>query len=299
MLGKIHPDDRKKFTGIINDILTGREVKEWQHDLVLPDKSIRHLSGRADVIRDRQGKPLKVMGTIQDITEQKQTEIRLQRALDEKKTMLAEIHHRVKNNLAIVSGLLEMEFNSAGSEQTFSILKKSVTRIKSMAMIHEKLYSKDDFTDISFGSYVCDLVESIHDLHQEMGKEIDVRTETDELSLNINQAVPCALILNELLTNAFKHAFSGLQRGEIIVDLSKEKERIHLSIKDNGKGNALSKKKIEKGEVGLGFTLVRVLVKQLNADYEIRDKGGTIVSLEFDYDPGKKGAGGNIISYNS
>lgn len=219
--------------------------------------------------------------TYVDISEQKKAEQTLQISLKEKEILLAEIHHRVKNNLAIVYGLLQMQlFKNADNRQIGEILLKSQSRIRSIAMIHEKLYKSDNFSEINFAEYIKDLVNQLCATFKNDFKKIKTVTNAAPVSLNITQAVPCALILNELVVNVFKHAFPGKKTGKLQVDLKLgDGGVVTLGVEDNGIGIQEKGKLLEAPT--LGMTLIKTLVQQLNADYRVNGSGGTRVEVSF------------------
>ena len=151
----------------------------------------------------------------QDITEQKRTQRALESALAEKTTLLKEIHHRVKNNLAVISSLLSMKADSVSNQTAKQALLKSQQRVHSMALIHEHLYGNERLDRIDFAEYAAELVRRLHAAVASDPHRIAIELALDPIELAIEQAVPCGLILNELLTNAFKYAFHGRDRGRI------------------------------------------------------------------------------------
>lgn len=200
--------------------------------------------------------------------------------LREKETLLAEIHHRVKNNLAVISGLLQLEGDNAGNEDIKAILKNSQLRIQSMATVHEMLYKAQDFNNLSFDNFVSEMVSYIQKVHKAESSDIDIHLAVDDIHLNVNQAVPCGLIINELLTNAFKHAYPPGRSGPINVILRERGNNIFLQVKDEGTGLP-PYFELRKSE-SLGFTLIKILTKQINADIEINGQNGTEISLTFE-----------------
>lgn len=238
------------------------------------------MSGK--VVNDENGNIQYYDGSILDITERKEAEDLLKESLKEKEVLLLEIHHRVKNNLAIISGLLELEgMNHSSNKLIKNILHESQLRIQSMAMIHEKLYKARNFAKLKLEDYITELVEIIHDTFLKEGKEIDIdiRNST-EVELNINQAIPCALILNELVTNAFKYAFDGTEYGKLTVQLTAENDTVFLVVQDNGCG--LPEDFDIQTPNSLGLKLVSQLTKQLEGELQIQNEGGARFEIEFE-----------------
>lgn len=197
----------------------------------------------------------------------------------EKETLLSEIHHRVKNNLAVILGLLQLEEDKAEDANTERILKNSQLRIHSMSTVHELLYQAKNFNKLSFDDFVSKMVFSIQNIYSKQASNIEINLDVEDIKLNVNQAVPCGLIINELITNAFKHAYTDGDRGTINVSLKERDEEIFLKVSDNGAGLP-SGFRLEEND-SLGFTLVKILIKQIEADIHIVNNDGTDISVVF------------------
>lgn len=216
-----------------------------------------------------------------DITEQKQQERELVNSLHEKETLLAEIHHRVKNNLAVVSAMMQLQAEQAGDERLNRMLFDSTRRIRTMANIHEHLYRSESFSRVNFSESIHQLISEIVDSGSPE-TTIDVTFTCDPVQLNINQAVPCSLIANEVTTNIIKHAFGeGHVRSPCIEASMKEKEdEVTLTIEDNGTGlpDVVSTDEPRT----LGIQLIDSLVQQLEGAYQYQATGaGTRFRLTF------------------
>ncbi|PAU95800.1 hypothetical protein CK503_01710 [Aliifodinibius salipaludis] len=233
-----------------------------------------------------------LIGTGQDISEIKEYQNELDQSLKEKEVLLTEIHHRVKNNLAIISGLLQLEAFSAENDHTKNILKNSQMRIQSMATIHEMLYEAENFNDLSFDSFVEQVTSSVREVYNTAGNnDISFDISIDAINLNINQAVPCGLIINELVTNAYKHAFPNHQDGRIEINGNKVGSSITFVIEDNGRGLPDDFSIDEQNS--LGFSLVSSLIDQLGATLDIRRDDGAIFIFSFEQE-NVRGAGSSI-----
>lgn len=207
----------------------------------------------------------------------------LEGSLNEKEILLAEIHHRVKNNLAVISGMLQMQSFKEPNEEIQKKLMDSTLRIKSMANIHEQLYQSHSFSNLSFDEGLKNLVQTILDT-MDSGSKINTTFELDPIELNINKAIPCSLIVNEVITNSIKHAFNGQNKGHIYVKLTKEDHEVNLQIKDNGVG--FSESEVEY--TSLGMELISTLSLQLEADHSyqsIKDGEGSVFEIRFDVSP--------------
>ncbi|MEX0929789.1 MAG: PAS domain S-box protein [Balneolales bacterium] len=213
---------------------------------------------------------------ILDITDRLEIEARVKSSLQEKEVLLNEIHHRVKNNLAIISSLLNMQAHKIGNHQLKQILIESQGRVRSMGMIHELLYEQKDFSRIDFGIYITKLLQHITANYHRPDRSIKTDINTDSVYLDINTAVPCALIINELITNAYKHAFEGRDQGRIAVQLSSAADSFTLVFSDNGVGLPQ-----EPGGGSLGLSLIHGLAKQIGADVTITREQGTTFTLTF------------------
>ena len=211
---------------------------------------------------------------ISDISGQKETERKISESLREKNVLLSEIHHRVKNNLAVISGLLNMQMYNLENEGAQKALQQSQLRIHSIALVHEKLYQNETFADIQITDFVKELAGAISDAFEMPDKEISLNYEMEPLRLDINQAIPFSLLVNECLVNAYKHAFKEQNSGEISITLTKNGANVDIAISDNGIGLPAGFD-MEK-ESSLGLTLIRTLVNQLKGTGEYKsDKEST------------------------
>ncbi|MBE9181698.1 PAS domain S-box protein [Oculatella sp. LEGE 06141] len=216
----------------------------------------------------------------QDITEQKRAEEQIKASLQEKEVLLKEIHHRVKNNLGIVDGLLQMQVRRSLDPQVVQTLKESQNRIASIALVHEKLYCSDDLANIDFSQYILDLTAHLFDSYNIHSKQIKLITQVDDVLLDIDRAIPCGLIINELVSNSLKHAFSTTQMGEIQVSLHQnQNQTLTLSVRDNGVG-CPSGFDFNQPKT-LGISLIQGLVKQLQGTLAMDAEQGTTFRITF------------------
>jgi len=212
-----------------------------------------------------------------EIIERKNTELKLQTLLKDKETLLSETHHRVKNNLAVVSGMLDLQVLMSEQEDVKTILNDSRSRIKSMSLIHESLYKYDNVSQIEFGRYICSLAEEISNTHSSLPFKIRMSFDVEEVNLSVTKAIPCGLLVNEVLTNAFKHAFTGRTEGEIRIGLTEKDELCTLTIRDNGQGIDPGK----QSPSSIGMALIEAFSKQLKAKYSFANEQGTKLTLTF------------------
>jgi len=214
----------------------------------------------------------------QRIDERRASEQAIQAALNEKEILLAEIHHRVKNNLAVIASLFNLQIHSIENEEAKSILTDSRNRVKSMALIHDSLYNSEKLSEIDFAKYTTELIAEIHSSYPSLANNIKLTTSISDVTLNVNSAIPCGLILNELLTNCYKHAFKGRTQGTIEVFLSKNEEQlINLKVKDDGVG---LKADYDKND-SLGMVVINSLCDQLDGNCKYSVDNGTTFTMEF------------------
>lgn len=190
---------------------------------------------------------------------------------DEKSILLKEIHHRVKNNLSVVSGILDLQLREIKNPEVRDIFTDAKLRINSMVLVHKNLYEQEDFTRIDTQDYFQNLVNSIHDTYKNLGAKIEVFVECKDVNINLDTLIPLALISNELLTNSFKYAFVGRLSGEIQLKLSMQNGLFSFIYADNGVGFNKGSEKHQK--LGLGSSLIAGLCKQLQGKYEQSSTG--------------------------
>lgn len=235
------------------------------------------------------GEPVAGLGMYLDITDRKNSEKQLKKSLDEKQVLLEEVHHRVKNNLAIISGLLELEtMNWDKDTAVKSVMQQSQLRVHSMSMIHEKLYQAGDFSNIKLENYISELVSVIYDTLRYGEKEtsVDLDVKSEDIQLNINQAIPCALLINELVTNALKHAFKDQKNAKLIIDLKERFGTITVKVEDNGCGLPADFENITGNS--LGHLLIKKLVKQLQGKVEAFSSPGSGTRYEIKFEKKQK-----------
>ncbi|HEX6981253.1 MAG TPA: two-component regulator propeller domain-containing protein [Balneolaceae bacterium] len=203
-------------------------------------------------------------------------------ALEEKEVLIKEIHHRVKNNLAVISGLLELQVGYSDDDFAAKILRESQRRVQSISMIHEKLYQNERLSEINFADYIDELIEIIADSHSHPDKKIEVKTIIDDVKLGVNQGIPCGLILNELLSNAFEHAFKDQKEGRITIKFKEDSGKLEFSVADDGIGLPSDFESTKAEAKSLGIILVETLTQQLEGKLTIKKlEKGTCFTVEF------------------
>lgn len=209
---------------------------------------------------------------------QKKTEA-LSKSLKEKELLLHEIHHRVKNNLAIVSGLIDLQFENTQDPGARKVLENTQSRIRSMAIVHDKLYQTSALSDIDMEVYLGELARTIHETFANRHKDVELELDIEPVKLQVNQAIPCGLLVNELMVNAYKHAFDGVEEGKLYIGLSRTNGRLNLEINDNGKGMP-DDFDIDQSD-SLGMILVQTFASQLGAELELKNNGGSRFIIQF------------------
>lgn len=221
-----------------------------------------------------------VMSIVRDITERRRGEELVQASLREKEALLKEIHHRVKNNLQITSSLLRLQSDYVQDPKTLEMFAESQNRIRSMALVHEKLYKSTDLSRINFSDYIESLANLLFRSLGVQTSKIRLRQNRSSIFLSIETAVPCGLIVNELISNCIKHAFPNDQGGEIYISIdSPSVNEYKLIVADNGVGLP-QEFAIDKVE-SLGLQLVKTLVNQINGTLEIESNQGVRFSISF------------------
>ena len=242
------------------------------------DKSLMLLEIHAR-ITESGGKKL-IFNIGRDITERKRAEEQLKASLQEKEVLLKEIHHRVKNNLQLISSMFHLQSGYTKNKQVLKILADNRNRVRSLALIHEKLYRSGDLARIAFGEYLRDLLANLLHSYTVGAGAVSLKMVIDEISLDIDTAIPCSLIVNELVANSLKHAFPEGKEGEICIDLHPDNDsKFTLVVSDNGVG--FPKGLDFRSTESFGLQLVISLVDQLGATIELDSSAGTAFKITF------------------
>jgi two-component sensor histidine kinase len=208
----------------------------------------------------------------------KKDQVLIQSSLKEKEVLLAEIQHRVKNNLSVIIGLFNLQISNSPNEQTRQAINEARNRVLSIAMVHERLYKKENLSRINLKPYISELAKEVvrsHPLHP----KIDIMEELDDLDADITKAVPIGLVVNEVITNSLKHAFSSdTEKPSIKVMLTAHFGLIAVKIHDNGKGFPAN---IERSERSLGLSLIESLAQQIDGSIHMSNSNGAVVKLTF------------------
>ena len=300
VLLKVNEEMCRMF-GYAKSEMEGKNVNQFTHpdDLsVSPNQFRRAISGETDhlefekqyihknghliwgqisstIIKDREGNGLYFIAHVQDITEYKNAENRLKQSLSEKEVLLQEIHHRVKNNMSVISSLLRLQAASEKNERVSAILKECEDRVYTMSVVHETLYRSESLSEISFKTYLSKISQSLFHSYLSQPGKIHLEVSCDEIMLNIEKASPLGLIINELVSNALKHAFPGEKRGKVSIKASTTgKKTIEIIVQDDGVG--LPESFDWQNASSLGLQLINTLVvDQLDGTIDVAVDQGT------------------------
>lgn len=265
----LHPEDRSRVIAEARAHLLGKAPHfNSEHRMLRKDGSEIWILGRALVVaRDAQGKALRMIGTNSDITERKKAEVRLQHALAEKVGLLNEVHHRVKNNLQVVTSLLRLEGRRSSQPETQTVLADMQGRIRAMALLHESLYREGTFASVDLAVYLRQLCQQTFRAHAGRGGAVRLVLDLCPAQVSMDVATPCGLLVNELLSNCLKHAFPNERAGEARVSLQAQ-DPAHwvLTVSDDGVG--LPGDFEARRTQSLGLQLVSDLATQLGGKME-------------------------------
>lgn len=279
-LSRLYPEDRERTDEIVQRCLDPNGNGEYniEYRTLWPDGTVRWAAAMGRVYFNEQ-QPYRFIGTILDITERKLAEEQLKATLSEKIVLLKEIHHRVKNNLQIISSLLSLQSNYVDEPRTLEILQSGQNRVASMALIHEQLYQSEDFASINVSEYIKNLATNLFSSFDNYGSMISFQIEIPEIYLNIELAIPCGLIINELISNSLKYAFPQGKSGKIRISLISSDGNIILTFSDDGVG--IPKKLDWQNTDTLGLKLVNALTNQIKGVLELHTNMGTEFKLTF------------------
>lgn len=280
---KIHPKDVERVKqSFFNTINSNDEIKwEEEYRFLKEDGTYAEVYDRGFVIRNDENKAVQFLGGMQDISKIKESEVIIRNSLKEKETLLSEIHHRVKNNLAVISSMLQLQSFQEKNEELTDKLMDSIMRIKSIANIHEQLYESKSFSNMEFGDNLKKLIRTIIQTIQTRTK-LQLQYDLDSITLNVQQAVPCSLIVNEVMTNILKHAYPDSKTGFVKIHLVEKNADIKLCITDDGVG--LPENFNPKDLSSLGIQLIQTLTQQLEGSYRYcspNNGSGTEFHLQF------------------
>lgn len=277
----VYPDDREATMQTAQAHLDGKTPEYvMEHRMLHKDGSVRWILARGVAIRDPQGTVTQMIGTDTDITDRKQSEARLNQSLREKETLLQEIHHRVKNNLQVISSLLDLQSLRIQDPVMLAIFQESQHRVRAMALIHEKLYQNHDLNRINLADYIQTLTAYLFQSYN-TDNRVALHLNLDHtITLDVSLAIPCGLIINELVTNALKHGFPNGYRGVIQLQLYRTPTNfLHLMIANDG---ATFPQNLDlRHTSSLGLQLVNSLVQQLKGTLQLDQQRDSRFTIEF------------------
>lgn len=277
----LHPEDLPWVREEVQLALEQHSPFELEYRMIARDGSIRWVYEKGQGVWNEQQEVVYLDGAVFDVSDRKQAEAQLKASLAEKEVLLREIHHRVKNNLNIIYSLLDMQSRQVSDPALNSLLLDSQKRLKTMALIHEKLYCSKSLSRIDFAEYIHSLVLSISASYGMQSHQIHLDIDADPVQLNIETAIPTGLIINELVTNALKHAFPDHREGRVWIEFREINHgQLDLTIADNGIG--LPSEASGQPSPSLGMRLVYILADQLDADLQVQSENGTRFHLTFE-----------------
>ncbi|OHD22528.1 MAG: hypothetical protein A2Y38_18460 [Spirochaetes bacterium GWB1_59_5] len=275
-----HPDDREVAWKSIQDHLEGRsDSYNTMYRMKMKNGAYKWILDRGKIMeRDEQGHPVRLCGTHTDIDEQKKADEKIKRLLAEKEIVLREVHHRIKNNMNTMRSLLSLQAGNSKDSLAKEALEDAGKRMRSMESLYDKLYRAENFSRLSMVAYLPSLVDEIMANFQN-GKRIHVEKDIEDFYLDVERLQPLGIIINELLTNSMKYAFTGRNDGLITVMAIKYDDTIAVTVQDDGNGIPESVSFDDPAQ--FGFQLVQALALQLQGTVRVQRDNGTRVILEF------------------
>jgi len=272
-------EDRDSVREKLDRVSRDNPIETHEQRVVAPDGEVRWQQWTNRGLFDDQGRPIEFQSVGRDITERKRAEEQIKAALEEKELLLKEIQHRVKNNLQVISSLFDLQSRYTDDDQALDMLKESRNRLRSIALIHEKLYQAQDLTKIDFAEYVRSLAVHLFRSYGVGSDAVELKTSFDTLTLSVDAAIPCALVVNELVSNCLKHAFPVGRRGQVRIELRSDEGQCTVIVADDGVG--LPENLDFEDPPSLGLRLVRTLSDQLKATINLDRDGGTTFRIRF------------------
>lgn len=278
-LSQVHPDDRDAVAAAWRNAVESGTEFDMEYRIRRADGMYRWFKTRTALLRDTKGRIVRRFGTNTDVHEARELRAAITHALEEKTVLLNEVHHRVKNNLQIISGLLRLQARRCAVPEVTPLLEQSQLRIQAMGLIHQLLYESKDFAQVDLSYYLRRLIDLLHKTFAAGDGRVQIVTEFNPVHLSLDIAVPCGLLVTELLSNAFKHAFPAERRGEIRVALGRRDGTAILSVSDTGVGMpaGLSVTSAQS----LGLKLVELLTDQIGGTISLDEPPGTHYQLRF------------------
>lgn len=276
----VHPEDVERVETEIKAAVEGRGEFSSEFRIVRPDDEVRYVHADALITTGQDGAPEKMTGINMDVTENRKRELAISIALQEKEMLLKELYHRVKNNLQMIASMFNLQVRVLPEGAARLALTEAAGRVGAISLVHEKLYQSGNLSSIALDSYVKELCEHLAQLGFSSHSQVVIKVDVEPLQIGIETAIPLGVILNELISNCFKHAFPDGRQGQILVRVhSAGSNRVFLSVEDNGKG--LPQGFDLASCQGLGLRLVAALTRQLRGSFSVLDCHGACATLEF------------------
>lgn len=261
-----------------NDILKELSTKgQWYGELTQKKKDNSTFDAllSVQIISDQNGTPIGFFSNSKNITEDIETAKNLKKIIEEKEILLKELHHRVKNNLSIIKGILNIQGSQSENEIEINLINDFQNRVGAIATLHDTLFASQELDFIEFGTFIKELCRNTAQTFNNPDKETEISIDTDKFVISFADAVPLGLIVNEVLTNSYKHAFNDLEKGTINISLKSMKEKATILINDNGPGFDFEKEKLSS----LGISLIEGLVEQVEGMFTFRNNSGAEFEL--------------------
>ncbi|MBN1619846.1 PAS domain S-box protein [candidate division WOR-3 bacterium] len=284
----VHPDDKERVMKEFEQVV--KSGKSFPSEVRLVDKEgiVHWFEDYGNPTFDQKGDVTGQIGMLRDITERKKINNALNNALKEKEILLHEIHHRVRNNLEVISSLLQLQASSAGDERLSILLKETQSRVLSIGHVHGLLFHSQSYTSIEFSDFLEILTTENYMTFRKIINQLEIKKDLSKLTLSIDKAIPAGLIVNEIMINCLRHAFSGINNGILFISLKQvartgangiKKDFAQIILKDNGvgipEGTDITNAKT------LGMTIVKLLIKQLNGEISVKRDEGTEITVQF------------------
>jgi PAS domain S-box-containing protein len=275
-----HPEDQARDLEYGRQLLAG-EIDRYSMDKrsIRKDSSEIWVNRTSSLVRDKANQPRHFIAVVEDISARKAAELAIKRSLEEKEVLLKEIHHRVKNNMQVISSLLSLQASNIDDVRLRKLFQESQSRVRAMALIHEILYDSSDLSSIDLRQYVSSLVASLTRMYGADTGRVHVTVESDDITLGIDAMVPCGLAINELISNSLKYAFPDERAGEIIVRLTLTPEgMVKLVVRDDGVGLPADLDIRTTKTMGMGL-VVSLVEKQLRGLLDLDRSQGTCFTI--------------------
>ncbi|MEQ8556423.1 MAG: PAS domain S-box protein [Cyclobacteriaceae bacterium] len=275
---KLHPEDAKSVLDVFIGMQAGKTVHGLQYRIQPKEDSIRHIQASGAALRDHAGNVYKLVGIDMDITDFVEKEKALEHALEQKNTLLKELHHRIKNNLNLISSLLYFKSKATKDQALLDYIKETKTRINTIAKTHDQLLKMEEFDRLDVKKYLEDLIMNLIATYTTDGSKFPLTLNLESHKLSVDKILVLGLLTNEIILNTIKYAYEPGVGGPIFVTLKQAKESMQLTIFDKGKG--IDKKQKGKG-ITSGLDLINLLVQQLNGTMNMNAQQGVKYIIEF------------------